>query len=124
MKHNIRRLVKYVWQNISICLIDNKFLTFSTSNTPYFLQILSYKATFLSAVAGIITWILTWLNPLRAEVCKSEVGIYDLQINLWQSFGALMQQGTVVLNPLNSFTIKIGLNLKQVFKHKVVVYNI
>ena len=44
-------------------------------------------------MAGLITWILAWMNPTRGPVNKKEVGIYDLQINLWQSFGALMQQG-------------------------------
>ena len=76
---------------------DVKFFTnFPLAVHQTFSQFLTIQVTFLtflSSVAGIITWILTWLNPLRAEVCKSEAGIYDLQINLWQSFGALMQQG-------------------------------
>ena len=96
------RLVKWCYMYVVVkhfimSITDFKFFTNSQPAVHQtFFQFLTIQATFLTflySVAGIITWILTWLNPLRAEVCKSEVGIYDLQINLWQSFGALMQQG-------------------------------
>ena len=94
------RLVKWCYMYVVVkhfimSITDSKFLTNSPTGSTFsqFLTIQATFLTFVSLVAGIITWILTRLNPLRAEVCKSEVGIYDLQINLWQSFGALMQQG-------------------------------